>query len=33
MRHTAITRMALSGVDIKTLQAFSGHASLQMVMR
>lgn len=33
MRHTAITRLALRGVDIKTIQEFSGHESLQMVLR
>lgn len=33
MRHTAITRLALTGADIKTIQEFSGHESLQMVMR
>lgn len=33
MRHTAITRLALSGADIKTIQEFSGHESIQMVLR
>ena len=33
MRHTAITRLAEIGADIKTLQEFSGHESLQMVLR
>ncbi len=33
MRHTAITRLAESGADIKTIQEFSGHESLEMVMR
>ncbi len=33
MRHTAITRLVLIGADIKTIQAFSGHESLQMVLR
>jgi integrase len=33
MRHTAITRLAQSGADIKTIQEFSGHESLEMVMR
>ena len=33
MRHTAITRLASSGADIRTIQEFSGHESLQMVMR
>jgi integrase len=33
MRHTAITRLAASGADIKTIQAFSGHLSVGMVLR
>jgi integrase len=33
LRHTAITRMATLGVDIKTLQQFSGHQTVAMVMR
>jgi integrase len=33
MRHTAITRLAAIGADIKTLQEFSGHKSLEMVLR
>jgi hypothetical protein len=33
MRHTAVTRLALSGADFKTIQEFSGHESLQMVLR
>jgi integrase len=33
LRHTAIIRMAALGVDIKTLQQFSGHQTLAMVMR
>ena len=33
MRHTAITRLAGTGADIATVQAFSGHQSIQMVMR
>ena len=33
MRHTAITRLAASGADIKTIQEFSGHESLAMVLR
>ncbi|MBT3766638.1 MAG: tyrosine-type recombinase/integrase [Rhodospirillales bacterium] len=33
MRHTAITRRAETGADIKTIQEFSGHESLQMVLR
>jgi integrase len=33
MHHTAITRLALSGADIKTIQEFSGHETLQMVLR
>ncbi len=33
MRHTAITRFAETGADIKTIQEFSGHESLAMVLR
>ncbi len=33
MRHTAITRLAEIGADIKTIQEFSGHESLAMVLR
>ena len=33
MRHTAITRMARTGADIRTVQEFSGHETLEMVMR
>ena len=33
LRHTAITRLAVTGTDVKTLQEFSGHESLAMVLR
>ncbi len=33
MRHTAVTNLAATGADIPTIQAFSGHLSLKMVMR
>ncbi len=33
MRHTAITRLAVTGADIKTIQEFSGHETMAMVMR
>ena len=33
MRHTAITRLAAIGADIKTIQEFSGHESLTMILR
>lgn len=33
MRHTAVSNMAATGADIPTIQAFSGHLSLKMVMR
>lgn len=33
MRHTAISRVAAIGADIKTIQEFSGHESLAMVLR
>ncbi len=33
MRHTAITNLAATGAEIPTIQAFSGHLSLKMIMR
>jgi integrase len=33
MRHTAVSNLAAAGADIPTIQAFSGHLSLKMVMR
>ena len=33
MRHTAITNLASTGADVRTIQEFSGHRSLAMVMR
>jgi integrase len=33
MRHTAIARLASAGADIKTIQVFSGHETLAMVLR
>jgi site-specific recombinase XerD len=33
MRHTAITRLADTGAGIKTLQEFSGHKSITMILR
>ena len=33
MRHTAVSNMAATGADIPTIQAFSGHLRLKMVMR
>ncbi len=33
MRHTAITRLAETGAGIATIQEFSGHESLEMVLR
>jgi integrase len=33
IRHTAITRLAAMGADIKTIQEFSGNESLTMVLR
>ncbi len=33
MRHTAITNMAETGADVRTIQEFSGHESLEMVLR
>ncbi len=33
MRHTAITNLVATGADVRTVQEFSGHKSLAMVMR
>jgi integrase len=33
MRHTAISRLAATGADLKTIQEYSGHESLTMVLR
>ena len=33
MRHTAITNLAETGADVKTVQEFSGHETLEMVFR
>ena len=33
MRHTAVANLAATGADIPTIQEFSGHISLKMVMR
>ncbi len=33
MRHTAITNLAETGANVKTIQKFSGHESLEMVFR
>ena len=33
MRPSAISRLAISGADLKTIQELSGHESLQMVLR
>ena len=33
LRHTAITRLVAAGADVKTVQEFSGHESIEMVMR
>ena len=33
MRHTAITRYAATGADLKSIQEFGGHLSIQMVLR
>lgn len=32
-RHTALTRMAMAGIDLPTLRELAGHASIQMTMR
>ncbi|MCH8111676.1 MAG: tyrosine-type recombinase/integrase [Proteobacteria bacterium] len=33
MRHTAITEMSETGAEARTIQAFSGHKSKEMVWR
>ncbi len=33
MRHTAITNLVQSGVDLPTIQSISGHKTLAMVLR
>jgi integrase len=33
LRHTALTRMAMAGIDLPTLREFAGHANIQMAMR
>ena len=33
MRHTAITKLVQSGVDLPTIQSISGHKTIAMVLR
>lgn len=33
LRHTALTRMALAGIDLPTLRELAGHSQIQMTMR
>jgi integrase len=33
LRHTALTRMAMAGIDLPTMRELAGHASIQMTMR
>lgn len=33
LRHTALTRMAMAGIDLPTLRELAGHANIQMTMR
>jgi integrase len=33
LRHTAITNLAETGAEFRTIQEFSGHESLEMVLR
>ena len=33
LRHTSLTRMAMSGIDLSTLKELAGHAQIQMTMR
>lgn len=33
LRHTALTRMAMTGIDLPTLRELAGHSNIQMTMR
>ena len=33
LRHTALTRMAMAGIDLPTLRELAGHSQIQMTMR
>lgn len=33
LRHTALTRMAMAGIDLATLKELAGHSQIQMTMR
>ena len=33
LRHTAITNLAATGADVRTIQEFSGHETIEMVLR
>ncbi len=33
LRHTALTRMAMAGIDLPTLKELAGHSQIQMTMR
>ncbi|MGH9508401.1 MAG: tyrosine-type recombinase/integrase [Terriglobales bacterium] len=33
LRHTALSRMAMSGIDLSTLRELAGHSQIQMTMR
>ena len=33
LRHTALSRMAMAGIDLATLKEFAGHSQIQMTMR
>jgi integrase len=33
LRHTALTRMAMAGIDLPTLRELAGHTNIQMTMR
>lgn len=33
LRHTSLTRMAMSGIDLATLKELAGHSQIQMTMR
>ena len=33
LRHTALSRMAMAGIDLPTLKELAGHTQIQMTMR
>ncbi|MEK7216995.1 MAG: tyrosine-type recombinase/integrase, partial [Chloroflexota bacterium] len=33
LRHTALSRMAMAGIDLPTLKELAGHSQIQMTLR